>query len=296
MATAAVEFAGVTVRRARRDLVRDVSFDVPAGSVHAVLGHNGAGKTTLMRALAGLIPVSGGVIRSAGVPTVLFVAAGMPRELRVRQILDHRRRLERASARAVDAAVARCGVGPFLGRRFGQLSTGMAQRVAIAVALVAESPIIVLDEPTTGLDPQGVDALLALLADLRDDGRTVVICSHDLARLELVCDGVTCLRRGRVTVDGPVPQVTAGLTPPGHVLRTSDDRAAWDVVRREGWGAVVGARGLHVDAGPSLGEITAALRGHVELEESTTDASVFERIYRLHAAAPGPGTRRGTLR
>lgn len=275
-----------------RELTRDVSFAVPTGSVHAVLGHNGAGKTTLMRALAGLIPVHRGRIRSAGTPTVLFVASAAPAELRVSQVLEHRRRHERASTRMVRAAVSRCGVGPFLERRFGQLSTGMAQRVAIAAALIADAPIIVLDEPTSGLDPQGVEVLMRLLAELRDDGRTVIICSHDLARLELVCDGVTCLRAGRVTADGPVQQVAAGLDVPGHVLRTSDDVLADQVLARSGRRTASTARGLHVAAGDPLSSIVEVLHGHVQVLESTVDASLFERIYQRYATAPGLATGR----
>ncbi|GEL46557.1 ABC transporter ATP-binding protein [Cellulomonas hominis] len=296
MAAPAVEFAEVTVRRAGRDLVRDISFAVPTGSVHAVLGHNGAGKTTLMRALAGQVPARRGVIRSVGTPTVLFVSSAMPVELRVSQILEYRRRQERAPAGAVDRAVDRCGVGSFLERRFGHLSTGMAQRVAIAAALVADSPIIVLDEPTTGLDPHGVEALMHLLTDLRGEGRTVLICSHDLARLELVCDGVTCLRDGRVTVDGPVPRAAAGLDLPGHVLRTSDDHLAVEVLAQAGLPVARTARGVHVRAGEPLSGIVAALRGHVQIEESTVDASLFERIYRRYATASRAATGRRVRR
>lgn len=295
MATA-VEFSGVTVSRAGRDLIRDVTFAVPSGSVHALLGHNGAGKTTSMRALAGLIPTRRGEIRSEGVPTVLLVASAMPRELSVSQILEHRRIQERASTRTVDDAIGRCGVGSYLGRRFGNLSTGMAQRVAIAAALVADSPVIVLDEPTTGLDPQGVEALMHLLSDLRGEGRTVLICSHDLARLELVCDGVTCLREGRVTIDGPVPRVAAGLELPGHVLRTSDDHLAAAILAQAGLPAAGTARGVHVRAGQPLSGIAAALRGRVRIEESTVDASLFERIYQRYATAPGAATGRRARR
>lgn len=208
------------------------------------------------------------------------------------QVLEHRRRQEHASTRVVRDAVARSGVDPFLDRRFGQLSTGMAQRVAIAAALIAGAPTIVLDEPTTGLDPQGVEALMRLLADLRDDGRTVIICSHDLARLELVCDGVTCLRAGRVTADGPVPRVADGLGAPGHVLRTSDDVLADQVLARSGRRTAPTARGLHVAAGDALSSVVEELRGHVQVREATVDASLFERIYQRYATAPGLTSRR----
>lgn len=292
MAAPAVEFSGVTVRKAGRDLVRDASFSVPTASVHALLGHNGAGKTTLMRALAGLVPVRRGSIRCEGVPTVLFVASAMPRELTVSQILEHRRRQERVTRSVVDDAASRCGVVPFLSRRFGQLSTGMAQRVALASGLVADSATIVLDEPTTGLDPQGVDGLMRLLADLRGEGRTVLICSHDLARLEFVCDGVTCLQGGRVTASGPVLDVGADVPVPGHVLRTSDDALAQRVLEGSGRTTEMTARGLHVSGGEPLDVVVEALRGSADVTESTVDSSLFERIYGRYAFEPRPSARR----
>lgn len=282
----AVEFAAVTVHRTGRDLVRDVSFRVPAGTVHAVLGHNGAGKTTLMRALADQIPVRRGSITAAGTATVLFASSAMPPELTVADILEHRRRCEGATGDAVAVAVTTCAIGGFLDRRFGRLSTGMAQRVAIACALIADSPIIVLDEPTTGLDPQGVDALMQVLSTLRAGGRTVMICSHDLARLEYVCNGVTCLRDGRVTADGPVAQVAGGVEVPGHLLRTGDDQLACRLLRDAGLTATGTERGVHVAASAPLPAVVRTLAGQVELIESTVDTSLFERIYRRYAAAP----------
>ena len=287
MTVPAVEFHGVTVRRARRDLVRDVSFDVPSASIHAVLGHNGAGKTTLMRALAGSIPTRRGLIRSTGVPSVLLVGTSLPREMTVAHLLEHRRRVEGAARVDVARATARCGVQGFLTRRFGQLSTGMAQRVAIAAELIADAPIIVLDEPTTGLDPQGVDALMRLLVGLRAEGRTIIICSHDLARLELVCDGVTCVRAGEVTRHGPIDRVVAGLPTPGHYLRTDDDELADRILAEHGCPADRTPRGLHIDARRSVTEIARCLHDQVRITEVTVDSSLFERLYRRDASAPG---------
>jgi ABC-type multidrug transport system ATPase subunit len=284
--SAAVEFDAVSVVRRGRRLVDAVGFTVRPGAVHALLGHNGAGKTTLMRALAGLVPVSEGSIRTGSEPAVLFLGSRLPGDLTVAQVLDYRRRVVGASRDAADAVVRRTGIGPFLDRRAGVLSTGMAQRTAIAVALLADARTVVLDEPTNGLDPQGVDGLLRLIDALRAEGRAVVICSHDLAQLELVCDDVTCLRAGRVTADGTVREVSRDLPAPGHVLRTSDDGRAAEILGSADVACCETPRGLHVDPGETLSGVLDLLAGRVTVLEATVDRGLFGRIYAAHASAP----------
>ncbi|MFI2752584.1 ABC transporter ATP-binding protein [Cellulomonas sp. P22] len=287
--SAAVEFSAVSVDRRGRRLVDSVTFAVPAGTVHALLGHNGAGKTTLMRALSGLVPVASGSIRTSSEPSVLFVGTRLPGDLAVAQILEHRRRLLGSAPSAVATAVEHTGIAPFIDRRAGALSTGMIQRVAIATALMADAQTIVLDEPTTGLDPQGVDALLTLIHGLRDEGRTVIICSHDLAQLELVCDGVTCLRDGQLTAHGTVRDVADDLPAPGHVLRTSDDAQATKMLLAAGIDSTATARGIQVGPTATLSTVLSILVDQVEVTEATVDHGLFARIYAKFASAPERG-------
>ena len=163
----------------------------------------------------------------------------------------------------------------------------MTQRVALACALVGSPRTIVLDEPTTGLDPQGVEGLLRLVGDLRREGRTVVICSHDLAQLELVCDRVTCLRMGRVTADGWVNEVARNVPSPAHIVRTSDDVVAAKLLSTVGIDCTIATRGLQVSSTQDVGAALGVLAGHVSVTEVTVNESLFARIYSMHAAAPG---------
>lgn len=290
--SAAVDFSEVSVDRRGRRLVDAVTFSVAPGSVHALLGHNGAGKTTLLRALSGLVPLAAGSIRTTGEPSVLFLGTRLPGDVTVAQILEYRRQVLGASRDAVEAVVRRTGVADFLGRRAGVLSTGMAQRAAIAAALLADAPTLVLDEPTNGLDPQGVDGLLGLIEGLRAEGRAVLICSHDLAQLELICDNITCLRAGRLTVDGTVRDVSRDLPAPGHVLRTVDDVRAREIVQAAGVECRQTPRGLHVESGATLAEVVSLLIGQVEVTEATVDHGLFARVYARFGSAPEQGPRR----
>lgn len=287
----------VTVTRRRRVLVDRASFQVQAGSVHALLGHNGAGKTTLLRALAGQVPLASGAIRVDRRPSVLFVGGRYPSDLRVAQIVEHRRRLLGIDVGATRAVLDAVGVHEFTDRSGGVLSTGMAQRLSIALALLTGPRLLVLDEPTTGLDPQGVAQLRDVIGRLRRDGTAVLVCSHDLAELELVCDDVTCLRAGRVTASGSVAEVTRGLPGTGHVLRTDDDARAVDLLTRHRVPATRAARGVRVPVEVDIAAAVHALAGAVTLHEVTVDHRLFARLYDAHGSAPRPTrTRRGGRR
>lgn len=270
---------GVTVSRGRRTLVRDVSFSMGPGLVHALLGHNGAGKTTLFRAVSGLVPTRSGRIVTRGEPSVLFVGSRFPAELRVRDLMAYRGRLVSASRRDMARAREVTGIGEFEAARCGELSTGMAQRLALAVALLGGARVLLLDEPTTGLDPQAIDSLLDLLRTLRDDGCTVVLCSHDLAQLELVCDTVTCLRHGRLTVTGAVGDVAARVPRAGHVVRTSDDGAAYRALREARMDATLTSRGVRVAGPDPLAAVWTVVARHAVVHEITVDRALFDRIF-----------------
>jgi ABC-type multidrug transport system ATPase subunit len=261
-----------------------VSFAVHDGTVHALLGHNGAGKTTLMRALAGQIPLTSGAIRTTARPAVLFVGSRYPADLHVSTIIDHRlRQLDRPDMRGVFDAV---GVTAFADRKGGTLSTGEAQRLSIALALAAEPQLIALDEPTSGLDPQGVEQLRRLIGQLRDTGTTILMCSHDLAELELVCDEVTCLRGGKLTATGTVAQVAQGLAGTGHILRTDDDAHAAAVLSAHNINTEGTARGLLVDASTDITQAVDLLRGVVTVSEISVARRLFNRIYDAYGSAP----------
>jgi heme ABC exporter ATP-binding subunit CcmA len=206
-----------------------LDFEVPAGSVLAVLGPNGAGKSTLLRLLAGLARPSAGRVRIGaddgsdrrrvrGRVGYVGHATFLYPNLTVRENLVFAARLHgvaRPGARA-DALLAEQGLTALAERPAGALSRGQAQRLAIARGLVHDPPVVLLDEPFTGLDPASADRLAERVRALAAAGRAVVLVTHDLAQAAALGDRALLLVRGRVAFD------TRGARPSAAALE-----AAW---------------------------------------------------------------------
>jgi ABC-2 type transport system ATP-binding protein len=189
--------------------VTDVSFSLAPGRVVGVLGPNGSGKTTMLRMLLGLVTPSSGEILLGGrrFADLLEPARQVGAVLEARPfhpgrsardhllVLSIEAGLERPD---VDTALERVGLTEAARRRVGTFSLGMAQRLAVASVLVRDPAVLVLDEPTNGLDPAGIRWLRRLLRELADEGRTVVLTSHVLAEVEQAVDEVLILDRGRL--------------------------------------------------------------------------------------------------
>jgi ABC-2 type transport system ATP-binding protein len=192
---------------AHPDALHDVTVHVPAGEVWAVVGPNGAGKSTLLSLVLGFVRATAGTIRINGETPRDFVrehgAGYLPERFAVPPVwtvgaaLRLFARLEGRSA-DTDGAMRRFGLEPLLGRRTGELSRGMLQRLGLAQALLAPHPLLVLDEPTEGLDPIWRIRLRDILGELRDAGSTVILASHDLGEVERVADRAIVLDRGTV--------------------------------------------------------------------------------------------------
>lgn len=194
-----------------------VDLTIAAGETVALVGPNGAGKTTLLKALAGLCRLDGGSIAvgpagdlpagavSAESLDELRAAVGFvpqrtafPRRTEVLELLEtyaELRGLDEAEARR---AATRAGLAGALERRIGELSGGMHQRLAIAQALLGDPPVLILDEPSTGLDPAAAAAFRRLLSDLRAEGKTILLSSHLIAEVEALADRVVLLFHGKV--------------------------------------------------------------------------------------------------
>lgn len=213
-------------RRPAAVAVDDVSLAVGPGEIHGVLGRNGAGKTTTVEMVAGLRSPDRGNVRVLGldphadrarVRGVLGVQLQAPRlhdSLTVRELV----RLYRSfypAGRDPDELIDAVGLDAVRGTRFEKLSGGQQQRTSIAVALVGDPRVVILDELTTGLDPEARRGMWALVRGLRDDGVTVVLVSHHMDEVERLCDRVTVLDAGRVVAhDTPAGLVErAGLVP-----------------------------------------------------------------------------------
>jgi len=197
--------------------VSDISFHVARGEIIGFLGPNGAGKSTTMRILTGYLPATSGSVRICGVsastqPDEVKRFIGympennpLPEEMRVSEYMYFRGRLKEVPRRKlgprIDEVLEICDLKRVRHKIIGQLSKGYRQRVGIAEAILAEPPVIIMDEPTIGLDPHQILIVRDLIASLR--GRmTVIISSHILPEIEMTCDRVLIINQGRVVAEG----------------------------------------------------------------------------------------------
>jgi heme ABC exporter ATP-binding subunit CcmA len=212
---AAIEARGLEKRFGQTRALAGIDLEVPAGQSLGLLGPNGAGKSTLLRLMAGLARPTAGALRIAGRPAnepaaraqvgLIGHATFLYPALTARENLQFAARLHRVAdpvARA-DRLLAEGGLAGVAHRPVGGFSRGMAQRLSIARGLAHDPPVVLLDEPFTGLDRRAAERLAERLGDLRRDGRTVVLVTHDVARAAQLADTVAVLCRGRIAHRGP---------------------------------------------------------------------------------------------
>ena len=201
-----------------------LTFHVGRGEIVGLLGPNGAGKTTTMRMLTTFLPPSSGRARLAGNDVldaplevrrrVGYLPEGVPLylEMRVREYLSYRAKLRDIPGRrrnaAIDYVLDRCGLADVQQRILGQLSKGYRQRVGLADALVHNPDILILDEPTAGLDPVQVREVRSLIRELRDR-HTIILSTHIMTEVEAVCSRVMIIARGKLQVDEPLDRLQA---------------------------------------------------------------------------------------
>ncbi|MFD7458440.1 MULTISPECIES: ABC transporter ATP-binding protein [unclassified Streptomyces] len=235
--------------------VDGLDLTVPAGSVFGFLGPNGSGKTTTIRMLMGLIEPTSGTARVLGRPMPRAARAVLPQVGALIEgpalygFLSGRDNLLRYDAadptadprtrRArVAAALDRVGLTAAAGKKAKAYSLGMKQRLGLAAALLQPRRLLVLDEPTNGLDPQGMREIRTLVRELADDGTTVFLSSHLLDEIEQVCTHAAVMARGRLITQGTVADLAAGLR--GRlVVVTPDPGDAARVLKESGVGDVV---------------------------------------------------------
>lgn len=244
----AVSVSGLTKRFGRVTAVDGVSLDIPSGGVFGLLGPNGSGKTTLLSVLAGFISPTEGSITLFGHdgPSGHGQALANVGALIERPIFwpymscrDNLKCLQGICGSdggngEVEDLLDTVNLGGEAARRkFRACSTGMKQRLGIAATLLGNPSLLILDEPTNGLDPVGIVEVRDLIRGLAADGRrTVILASHLLNEVEQVCDQVAVLRRGKLLYCGPV----AGMGAPASALvRTTDDDRAVTVLTDAGW-------------------------------------------------------------
>ena len=311
-----IDVQALSKRYPTRLAVDDVTFSVKQGEIVGFLGPNGAGKTTTMRVLTGFLPPTSGSARVAGHDVVtqstaaraalgyLPESAATYPEMRVEEYLAFRARLEGVPAgrvrSRVDEAIERCLLAEVRRRRIDNLSKGYRQRAALAGALVHQPPVLILDEPTIGLDPMQIIRIRETIRELGRD-RAVLLSTHILPEVEAVCDRVLIIDRGRIVAEGTPAQLRGKLAGAPVVRVAIRGRVA----AREALAALPGVTAVEIQEGDAetAARVTcesqadpreeifgiAVERGWVLRElsrEALSLEDVFVRLTRHEEAAP----------
>jgi len=218
-----IEASGLTKQFAERVAVDNVTLAVPRGCAFGFLGHNGAGKTTTIRMLLGLTRADSGTMRLRGlaVPAereqALARIGAIVEEPHFHPHLSGRESLRVAAAvrgtatfARIEGALGRVGLSDRADEKVSRYSQGMRQRLGVARCLIADPELLILDEPTNGLDPAGIIEFRQMIRALVGEGRTVFLSSHLLGEVEKACDAVAIIDAGRIVKVGPIAELTHG--------------------------------------------------------------------------------------
>jgi ABC-2 type transport system ATP-binding protein len=266
-----------------------LSLEIPRGGVYGVLGPNGAGKSTLFRILLGLIrPTEGqaivmggpiGDVKASRRMGSMIETPRFPPFMTARQVLVWLSTAHglKADPARVDAWLDRVGLTGAADRKVRGFSVGMLQRLGVAIALITEPELIILDEPTSGMDPPGIQEMRSLIRSLSDhEGITVVLASHQLLEVQRVCDRVAIMNKGRLVREGSVNELT-----------TSGERLRLSVKPSEKVLQVLGAKGSMEGAaviaaiprneGPAL--LKALIEQGVDIDEARWVGADLESVF-----------------
>lgn len=212
-----IEFKEIKKSFGRLDVLKGLDFSVRGDKVTAVLGPNGSGKTTLIKSLLGMVyPDSGSIIldgyqlngkadyrsKIGYLPQI----ARFPENLVTRELLAMVRSVRKADSRE-EELIKRFGLEPFLDKKLAHLSGGTRQKINIVLALMFDTEYVILDEPTTGLDPRALQELKKLISEEKEAGKTLLITSHIMSFVEEVCDEVVFLLEGQIYFQGDIQEL-----------------------------------------------------------------------------------------
>lgn len=285
--------------------VDHLDLDVPTGSVLGMLGPNGSGKTTTIRMLLGLVRPTEGEVELLGQPMPDGAAKALPRvgalvegpgfhpflsgEDNLRRVAAAEPLLPtKAIGGAVSDALARVGLTDARSRAYRGYSLGMKQRLGLAAALLVPRDLVVLDEPTNGLDPAGTREIRKVIADLHASGTTVVVSSHLLSEVEATCTHVAVLHKGNVVAQGELgPLLEAGN--PTLLVTTPSRTEGVEALRDNKIGARMVDDGLLVDlAGTSAPAVVETLvRAGVPVHEVRRQRADLEELFARLTESPG---------
>ena len=282
-----VQISGVSKFYGKVRAVTDISCIFREGETIALVGHNGAGKTTLIKLMLGLIRPTSGTVRVLGEDPAagqfearqrlgyLPESVSFNMALTGRETMAFYARLKRVPVTSSGVLLERVGLDAVADRRVGTYSKGMRQRLGLAQALLGRPRVLLLDEPTTGLDPALRRSFYGIVAELRADGATVLLSSHALTELEGKADRVVIVNCGVKIADGTLDELRRIAQLPTRIRVTLADSEAdrvdeW-LARSDGWRRVNGHL-LEIDAGP--GEKIRLLRRAAAAEAPVADLDV----------------------
>jgi len=286
-----IDTDGLTKRYGQRILaVDDLTLRVRRGEVYGFVGPNGAGKTTTLRMLLALVRPSAGTARVLGhrpgsrealarVGAMIEASAFYP-FLSGRDNLRAMARHAGVPVTRIDGALGRVGLSPRADDDFSTYSTGMKQRLGLAAALLKDPEVLILDEPSNGLDPEGIAEMRTLVRSLAREHRTVLLSSHLMTEVEQISDRIGVIRRGKLVAEGTLEELVG--TPELRVRATPADRA------RQLIAAIPGVDGIRVDDGALMlaadprraGEINRRLLEQgVEVSELTPVHATLEEVF-----------------
>lgn len=305
----AIETQGLSRRFGDRTAVDAISMNVPERSIYGFLGRNGAGKTTTIKMLLGLLHPDAGSARVAGIDITrdrmgaarkvgaLLEAQGFYPNLSGRENLDLSRRLLGLPASEIGRVLEVTELGEHSRRRVSDYSLGMRQRLGLARAMLGAPPVLILDEPTNGLDPEGIADMRGFLRELpARTGATVLLSSHLLGEIEQTATHIGILSHGRLVLEGALADLKAGLASEVAVETDTPERAM-EIARDHGFDVTEGddeliarfAPGEEVRAGTAALNRVLCVAG-IQIHALAPRQRTLETLYRQAALSAAPAS------
>jgi ABC-2 type transport system ATP-binding protein len=291
MSDATIAVCGLRKRFGETVALDGLSFTASAGTVTGFVGPNGAGKSTTMRVILGLDTVDEGSALVGGRPYAslrhplrhvgsLLDAGALQPSRTARNHLLWLARSQSMTASRVDAVIDLVGLGSAARRKAGGFSLGMRQRLGIAAAMLGDPPVLIMDEPSNGMDPEGIIWMRGFLRTLAAEGRAILVSSHLMSELQDVADHVVVIGRGRVLADASVAELLASASGDQVLLRTPAPTDAARVLQRAGAAAsVTGANTLSVSGVDAQNVVEMLGEARVPFSEVTAQRATLEDVY-----------------
>ncbi len=278
-----IDIRALTKRYGSHDVVSDFSLSVAPGESVALWGPNGAGKTTVVRCILGLVGYDG-IIEVDGLDAREYPKATRQRigyvaqelsfyeHLTVLELLDFSADLRRLGASRVDAVINEVELGDHVAKKVAELSGGLKQRLGLAVALLHNPPVLLLDEPTSNLDARARESAIRLFDRLRNEGRTLIVTSHHMEEIGMLVDRVIGMENGRITVECDPSDLAERLGIQAWlqlVLANGASQDAVAVLTQAGFNARHNRRGVLVEV-PAQGKgraVAAVQEAGIEIED-----------------------------